>query len=39
MSRITRKFWFRGDERWIVYCVNGKPIVVTREELDLREVA
>lgn len=39
MSRITRKFWFRGDEPWIVYCVGGQPIVITREELDFREVA
>jgi len=39
MGRITRKFWFRGEERWVIYCVAGQPTVITREELDLREVA
>lgn len=39
-SKITRKFyWPRPGERWIAYCVNGRVVALTREELDGREIA
>lgn len=38
-SVITRKFFFRGAERWFAYFVNNRMIAIVRDELDLREIA
>lgn len=39
MSRIRRTFWHIDGVRWVIYFGGDVAVAMTREELDVREVA